>query len=220
MPENGPGQYTENRRHMVEEQIKQRGVADEKVLRAMSKVERHLFVAEEMRKEAYADYPLPIGSGQTISQPYIVAYMTEAVCLKQGARVLEIGTGSGYQSAVLAEIAEEVFSIETVKKLANRAREDLIERGYKNIKIKHDDGYKGWKDKAPFDAIVVTAAPIGVPEALKKQLKVGGRMIIPVGGFLQQLCLVTRTEKGFKEKTLMPVRFVPMVKEESERAKK
>ena len=216
MPENRPGQYDENRRRMVEKQIRQRGVANEKVLRAMSKVERHLFVAEEMKKEAYADYPLPIGSGQTISQPYIVAYMTEAVCLEERDRVLEIGTGSGYQSAVLAEIAKEVFSIETVKKLADRAREDLKERGYKNIKIKHDDGYKGWEDAAPFDAIVVTAAPTEVPEELKKQLKVGGRMIIPVGDISQQLRLIVRIEKGFEEQMLLPVRFVPMVKRKEE----
>ncbi|MBU1784811.1 MAG: protein-L-isoaspartate(D-aspartate) O-methyltransferase [Candidatus Omnitrophica bacterium] len=198
---------------MVEEQIKRRGITDEKVLKAMSKVERHLFVSDEMKGEAYEDHPLPIGSEQTISQPYIVAYMTEAVRLMPEDRVLEIGTGSGYQSAVLAEIVKEVFSVEIIKGLADRAREGLKEMGYTNIEIKHGDGYSGWPENAPFDAIVVTAAPREIPEQLKEQLKVGGRMIIPVGDLFQQLYLITRTEHGFEEKTLLPVRFVPMVEE-------
>ncbi|MBU0570570.1 MAG: protein-L-isoaspartate(D-aspartate) O-methyltransferase [Candidatus Omnitrophica bacterium] len=198
---------------MVEEQIKRRGITDEKVLKAMSKVERHLFVSDEMKGEAYEDHPLPIGSEQTISQPYIVAYMTEAVRLMPEDRVLEIGTGSGYQSAVLVETVKEVFSVEIIKGLADRAREGLKEMGYTNIEIKHGDGYSGWPENAPFDAIVVTAAPREIPEQLKEQLKVGGRMIIPVGDLFQQLYLITRTEHGFEEKTLLPVRFVPMVEE-------
>jgi len=212
-PENGHDQYTDKRANMVEEQIKRRGITDEKVLKAMSKVERHLFVSDEMKGEAYEDHPLPIGSEQTISQPYIVAYMTEAVRLMPEDRVLEIGTGSGYQSAVLVETVKEVFSVEIIKGLADRAREGLKEMGYTNIEIKHGDGYSGWPENAPFDAIVVTAAPREIPEQLKEQLKVGGRMIIPVGDLFQQLYLITRTEHGFEEKTLLPVRFVPMVEE-------
>jgi len=200
------------RQQMVEEQIAARGVIDPAVLNAMQKVERHLFVPAALQVVAYADEPLPIGHGQTISQPYIVAYMTEALQLKSGDRVLEIGTGSGYQAAVLAEIAKEVYTIELSKPLADTARDRLASLGYKNIEVACGDGYKGWPEKAPFDAIMVTAAPPEIPEELAKQLKAGGRMIVPVGSFFQELYLVTRTETGFETKPLLPVRFVPMVR--------
>lgn len=206
--------YEERRKDMVEKQIRRRGVTDKKVLDAMSKVKRHLFVSAYMKELAYADRPLSIGYGQTISQPYIVAYMTGAARLKPDDRVLEIGTGSGYQAAVLAEIVKEVYSIEILKPLADSAREKLESLGYNNIKIKHGDGYKGWPEYAPFDIIIVTAAPKEVPEILVEQLKVGGRMIIPIGSVYQELYLITRTEEGYDKEELLSVIFVPMVKEE------
>lgn len=200
------------RQRMVDEQIAARGVTDPRVLAAMAKVERHLFVPPALRKIAYADEPLPIGHGQTISQPYIVAYMTEALRLGSEDRVLEIGAGSGYQAAILAELAREVYTIELVEPLAEAAREKLASLGYGNIRVICGDGYKGLPEEAPFDAIMVTAAPPEIPTELASQLKTGGRMVVPVGSFFQELYLITRTEDGFESKPLLPVRFVPMVR--------
>ena len=202
--------FEKKRREMVERQIMSRGVKDQLVLHAMRKVERHLFVPKELQKLAYNDEPLPIGHGQTISQPYIVAYMTEALCLKGDEKVLEIGTGSGYQAAILAEIVDEVFTIEIVEPLSNSADKLLRNLGIKNVHCLYGDGYNGWPEEAPFDAIIVTAAPPRMPEKLIQQLRVGGRMIIPVGTWFQELILLTKTETGDTRKKLIPVRFVPM----------
>jgi len=199
------------RERMVESQIKARGLKDERVLQALLKVPRHLFVPEEMRSFAYGDEPLPIGEGQTISQPYIVAYMTEMLELKGEERILEVGTGSGYQTAILAEIVKEVYTVEVVESLSLKAQEILRGIGYSNIYFKIGDGTLGWKEYAPFDSIMVTAAPAEVPRTLEEQLKVSGRMIIPVGFEFQELVLVTREKKGFKKKKLLPVRFVPLI---------
>lgn len=196
---------------MVESQIEARGVKDEKILETMRKVPRHIFVSKDMKPYAYNDEPLPIGEGQTISQPYIVAYMTEVLQLKGGEKVLEVGTGSGYQAAILAEIVREVFTIEVIGALSLRAQEVLKELGYKNIYFKIGDGSLGWKDNAPYDAILVTAAPDRVPKALQEQLHISGRMIIPVGTAFQELALVIREKKKFKKKKLLPVRFVPLI---------
>ncbi len=205
--------YLVRQREMIETQIISRGVSDKKVLAAMLKVKRHLFVPFLARAMSYDDFPLSIGHGQTISQPYIVAYMTEAAGLNPGDRVLEIGTGSGYQAAVLAEIAREVYTIEIIEPLAREAQQRLKELGYQNISVRHGDGYQGWPEKSPFDVIVVTAAPEEIPRELVNQLRVGGRMVVPIGSFFQELYLVTRTESGFEKKSLLPVRFVPMVHE-------
>lgn len=202
---------TVKRQWMVDAQIKGRDVTDKAVLAAMAKVERHLFVPSALKAAAYEDMPLPIGQGQTISQPYIVAYMTAAAQLQPEDRVLEIGTGSGYQAAILAEIVKEVYTIEIVAPLADKSRALLAELGYKNVEVKCGDGYKGWPDKAPFDAIIVTAAPAEIPMELAEQLQVGGRMVVPVGSFFQELYLITRTDAGFEKRALLPVRFVPMV---------
>ena len=209
--------YAQAREVMVQSQIVRRGVKDPLTVAAMKAVPRHRFVPESLRGQAYADHPLPIGLDQTISQPYIVAYMTEALALEGGEKVLEIGTGSGYQAAVLAEIADSVFSIEILKPLSDRASEQLSALGYKNVYVRCGDGYQGWPDHAPFDAIIVTAAPDHIPRPLKDQLKIGGRLIIPVGARYQELLRITRTEKGFEEKRLLPVRFVPMTGEAQER---
>ena len=203
--------FSSLREKMVEVQIAGRGIKNAKVLDAMGKVPRHFFVPEELRDSAYADGPLPIGAGQTISQPYIVAYMTEILELSGAERVLEVGTGSGYQTAVLAEIVKDVFTIEVVATLSQRAQDVLKSLGYINIQFKIGDGTRGWKDFAPYDAIIVTAAPGSVPKVLQEQLQVGGRMIIPVGVDYQELVLVRREEKTFKETRLLPVRFVPLV---------
>ena len=200
------------RRRMVDFQIRARGVRDPLVLAAMAKVPRHLFVPEGLRVHAYADEPLPIGDGQTISQPYIVAYMTEALGLKGGERVLEIGTGSGYQTAVLAEIAGEVWTVEIVGTLAARSRSILDGLGYLNIRYRIGDGSEGWPESAPFDAIIVTAAAPRMPPALEGQLAIGGRMIVPVGTDIQELILVHRGEAGIDREKLLGVRFVPLVK--------
>jgi protein-L-isoaspartate(D-aspartate) O-methyltransferase len=210
-------EYSFERRKMVSQQIIRRGVSDKKVLDAMRKVHRHEFVPEDMKPRAYEDNPLPIGEDQTISQPYIVAVMTELLGLKGGEKVLEIGTGSGYQAAVLAEIADEVYTIEIIESLAKSADERLKRLGYNNITVKYGDGYKGWKEHAPFDAVIVTAAPDHIPQPLVDQLKVGGRMVIPVGKFYQELKLLTKTEDGIKEKNMLPVRFVPMTGEAEEK---
>jgi protein-L-isoaspartate(D-aspartate) O-methyltransferase len=179
----------------------------------MRSVPRHLFVPDEQRAGAYADHPLPIGSGQTISQPYIVAFMTEQLALKGGEKVLEIGTGSGYQAAVLAALAGKVYSIEIRKELADEARERLKRLGVANAEIRAGDGYQGWPSEAPFDAIIVTAAPERVPPPLLEQLARGGRMVIPVGGFYQELKVIERTPAGFQERSVLPVRFVPFIRE-------
>lgn len=201
------------RKRMVEDQIVARGVSDATVIRAMKKVPRHEFVPENFQNQAYRDHPLPIGHEQTISQPYIVAFMTEKLNLKGGEKVLEIGTGSGYQAAVLAEIAKEVYTIEIVEALANRAARTLKEQGYDNVHVRAGDGYQGWPEHAPFDAIMVTAAPDHVPQPLIEQLKKGGRMIIPVGSMFQELRLIEKTEEGVIERDILPVRFVPMTGE-------
>ncbi len=203
--------FDAKRQEMIRHQIKNRGITDGKVLEAMEKVKRHLFVPDALRGMAYEDRPLPIGHNQTISQPYIVAYMTQAVRLSPDDRVLEIGTGSGYQAAILAEIVKEVYTIEIIKPLADSASSRLLGMGYQNVKVKWGDGYKGWVEHAPFDTIIVTAAPSEIPENLIDQLKIGGRMVIPIGTFFQELYLITRTESGFDKKPILPVRFVPMV---------
>jgi len=205
------------RKQMIEEQVVKRGVRNPQVLRALEKVERPLFVPDSLREEAYTDGPLPIGYGQTISQPYIVAFMTEALKVDSGDKVLEVGTGSGYQAAILAEIVKEVYTIEILGPLAESAQERLKRLGYQNIFVKHGDGYKGWSEYAPFDAIIVTAAPNEIPEELLKQLKAGGRMVIPIGSFYQELYRITKTEKGILEEKLLPVRFVPMIKDKEDK---
>jgi len=209
--------YTKLRTLMVDSQIMRRGVMDSAVLSAMRTVPRHRFVPEKYRHAAYADEPLPIGQGQTISQPYIVAYMTEALELQPGDRVLEIGTGSGYQAAVLAEIVDSVFTIEIIQPLAARAESTLTELGYTNVFVRCGDGYRGWPEHAPFDAIIVTAAPDHVPQPLVDQLALGGRLIIPVGEFYQELLVVRRTEQGVIMDTTLAVRFVPMTGEAQRR---
>jgi len=204
--------YSEKMEKMINEQIVARGVKNSNVINAMRKVERHLFVPDNMKARAYDDGPLPIGYNQTISQPYIVAFMTEALDLEPQDKVLEIGTGSGYQAAVLAEIAKEVYTIEIIEPLAQEAEKRLKDLGYKNIQVKCADGYKGWPENAPFDKIIVTAAPDEIPEELIRQLKVNGKMVIPIGSFFQELYLIIKTKKGFTKKPLLPVRFVPMIK--------
>lgn len=201
---------------MVSEQIEARGVRDPAVLRAMRKVPRHRFVPASQSASAYADRPLPIGHQQTISQPYIVAFMSELANVKAGDTVLEVGTGSGYQAAVLAEMGVQVYSIEIVEPLAKRARETLQALGYR-VTVRHGDGYAGWPEHAPFDAILVTAAPPKIPPPLREQLKVGGRLVIPVGKYFQSLVRVTRTKDGYRREEVLPVRFVPMTGEVQKR---
>jgi len=203
---------------MVQQQIQRRGVIDPRVLEAMRRVPRHRFVPEEMAPYAYEDEPLPIGHGQTISQPYIVAYMTEALRLTGGERVLEIGTGSGYQAAILAELAADVYTIEIVKPLAEEAKSILEKLNYKNIHFLCGDGYGGWPSAAPFDAIMVTAAPADVPMPLFDQLREGGRLVLPVGELWQELVLITKKDGKMDRRSLIPVRFVPMTGE-AERSK-
>ncbi|MGH9310017.1 MAG: protein-L-isoaspartate(D-aspartate) O-methyltransferase [Vicinamibacterales bacterium] len=202
--------WTAERARMVEQQIRARGIDDAAVLDAMRRVPRHLFVPEDERGAAYDDSPLSIGHGQTISQPYIVAFMTDALELGREHRVLEIGTGSGYQAAVLGELAKEVFTIEIVEPLATRARDTLKTLGYRNIHVRAGNGYAGWPEEAPFDRIMVTAAPEEVPPALVEQLKIGGLMAIPVGSFAQTLRIMRRTPEGMTTIRTLPVRFVPM----------
>jgi len=199
------------RERMVRDQIEARGVTDARTLAAMRKVERHRFVPPEAAALAYADHPLEIGDGQTISQPYIVAVMSEAIGLRGGEKVLEVGTGSGYQAAVLAEMGARVYTMEIVPTLARRARETLARLGYRSIEVREGNGWAGWPEEAPFDAIVVTAAPPTIPEALKAQLRDGGRLVIPVGDDVQELRLVTRRGATFEDKRLLMVRFVPLV---------
>jgi protein-L-isoaspartate(D-aspartate) O-methyltransferase len=206
----GADELARAREDMVATQIAARGVRDEKTLAAMRSVPRHEFVPTASRREAYDDHPVPIGHGQTISQPYIVAFMTEALSLRGGERVLEVGTGSGYQAAVLARIAAHVFSIEIVAPLAVESAERLRRLGYDNVRVRAGDGYQGWPEEAPFDAIIVTAAAPRIPEPLKQQLREGGRLIVPVGEDWQELVLVTRRGERFEERRVLPVRFVPM----------
>lgn len=199
---------------MLDRQLRGRGITDPRTLRAMASVAREKFVPPELRARAYDDRPLPIGYGQTISQPYIVALMTEQIQPKPGQRVLEIGTGSGYQAAVLSELVAEVYSIEIVRPLAQRAEGLLRELGYKNVHVKAGDGYKGWPEHAPFDAIIVTAAPDHVPQPLIEQLREGGRMIIPVGeAGAQNLYLLEKRDGRVKQTAVIPVKFVPFTRD-------
>jgi protein-L-isoaspartate(D-aspartate) O-methyltransferase len=203
---------------MVESQIESRGVTDPAVLNAMSKTPRWKFVPEDLKHRAFEDNPLPIGYGQTISQPYIVAYMTEALLLKPDDRVLEIGTGSGYQAAVLAEIANEVYTVEIIPELGENAADTLSELGYENVHVKIGDGYEGWTEHAPFDAIIVTCAPDHIPQPLLDQLADGGRLVIPVGGtYPQELQRITRVGDEYETEFLTSVLFVPMTGEAEEK---
>ena len=200
------------RLRMVEEQIVSRGIKDPRVIAAMKKVPRHLFVEEALQSQAYSDHPLPIGEKQTISQPYMVALMTEALQLKEKEKVLEIGAGSGYQTAVLAELAEKVFSIERIRSLAIKARQLLYELGYFNVEIKIFDGTHGWMEEAPFDAIIVTAGAPNIPQPLLDQLAIDGRLVIPVGdAYAQDLMRVTKTKEGIKKEDLGGCRFVKLI---------
>jgi len=197
---------------MVSEQLVSKGINDKRVLAAMLKVPRHLFVEEGLWHQAYGDFPLPIGEGQTISQPYIVALMTEALHLTGGERVLEIGTGSGYQTAILAELTNYVFSIERINTIAARARKVLDALGYAHVLIRIGDGTRGWAEEAPFAAIIVTAGAPKIPASLVEQLAVGGRLVIPVGDeFSQNLLSVVKKEKGYREENLGGVRFVKLI---------
>lgn len=197
---------------MVRKQITARGIKDERVLAAIGKVPRHKFVPKSQVRHAYEDYPLPIGYGQTISQPYIVALMTELLQLSPKDKVLEIGTGSGYQAAVLAEIVDSVFSVEIIRKLGESARQRMKNLGYKNVAVKVADGYYGWREHAPYDAIIVTAAAEYIPPPLLEQLKEGGRMVIPIGPvfFVQNLVLVEKKRGRITTRNIIPVRFVPL----------
>lgn len=209
-PQTAAPTWTAARMQMVDEQIAARDIKSPRVLEAMRRVPRHEFVPEAMRGSAYIDSPLPIGHDQTISQPFIVAYMTDALELDATHRVLEIGTGSGYQAAMLGELAKEVYTIEIVAPLADRARQTLSKLGYKNVHVRTGNGYLGWPEQAPFDRVMVTAAPDEVPPALIEQLKVGGLMAIPVGVGVQELRILRRTATGLETLRTLPVRFVPM----------
>ena len=201
------------RDQMVQEQIMARGVTDPRVLHVMRTIPRHQFVLESDVEEAYEDHPLSIGFGQTISQPYIVAFMTEALNLQPHERVLEIGAGSGYQAAVLSQLAKKVFSIEIVESLADRAKKTLNNLGINTVIIRTGDGYQGWFNEAPFDAIMLTAAPEHIPQPLLDQLVIGGRLILPLGKMVQRLILMKRTQEVWKKDELFPVAFVPMTGE-------
>lgn len=204
--------YIDNQNKMIQNQIELRGIEDKRVIKAIKTVDRALFVPDDLHNLAYEDSPLPIGYNQTISQPFIVAFMTEAAKLKQGAKVLEIGTGSGYQAAILSKLCNEVYSVEIVRPLGEEAARKLKSLNYHNVHVRIGDGYQGWKEAAPFDAIIVTAAPEELPQTLIDQLKEGGRLIIPVGTGSQELMRITKTKTGIKKENLLPVRFVPMIK--------
>jgi protein-L-isoaspartate(D-aspartate) O-methyltransferase len=210
MPADTEERLLQLREWMVREQLYARNIRDDRVLDAMRKVARHKFVPEDLILSAYEDNPLPILSGQTISQPYIVGFMTQALDLRGGERVLEIGTGSGYQAAILAELAFEVYTIEILPELAAKAEKTLNELGYQNIRKRCGDGYLGWPEAAPFDRIIVTAAPDHIPQPLIDQLKPGGKMIIPVGRLDQELVLLEKNDRGVSRRSTIPVRFVPM----------
>jgi protein-L-isoaspartate(D-aspartate) O-methyltransferase len=203
---------TEPRDEMVRAQIQARGVHDPRVLEAMRTVKRHLFVPVESSEDAYEDFPLPIGEGQTISQPYIVALMSELLDTRPTDRMLEIGTGSGYQSAVLSRLVADVYSIEIVKALSERAGEELEAQGYDNVHLRVGDGYNGWPEYAPYDGIIVTAAPPEIPQTLIDQLAEGGRMVVPVGTNYQELLLIEKNDGQTSKRVITAVRFVPMVK--------
>jgi protein-L-isoaspartate(D-aspartate) O-methyltransferase len=209
-----PDEYREARQAMVTLQLQARGISDARVLAAMAGVPRHRFVAPDLAPLAYGDHPLPIGEGQTISQPYIVALMTEWAEMKPGNKVLEVGTGSGYQAAVLSEITDRVFTIELLPNLAREAAARLQELGYTRVRVRSGDGYQGWPEEAPFDAILVTAAAPRVPPALAEQLKEGGRLVIPLGepGRAQDLVRLRKVQGKLKEEERLPVRFVPLVR--------
>ena len=205
--------YDVSRKQMVESQIVSREVKDQRVLDAMLKVPRHAFVSPELQDSAYSDQPLQIGEGQTISQPYMVALMTELLCLKGHEKALEIGTGSGYQTAVLAELAGEVYTVEIVENLARRSRDLLEDQGYRNIHFKIGDGYYGWEEHAPYDVIIVTCGPNSVPQPLVDQLSEGGRLVIPVGSFYQVLTILEKVKGKLKKHESISCRFVPMTGE-------
>lgn len=205
-------EWKKEAKNMVMRQLISRGISDENVLRVMQNTPRHLFIPKNMIREAWNDGPLPIGEGQTISQPYIVAIMTELLELKGHEKVLEIGTGSGYQAAVLAQLVDTCYTIELVKILADSAAARLKRLGFTNIIAKCDDGYQGWPEHAPFDCIIITAAPPEIPPMLVEQLKPEGKIVVPVGKIYQELMVVTRTKKGIKKESIIPVRFVPMIK--------
>lgn len=211
--------FSFHRQSMVEDQIVRRGVRDPGVVRAMTEVPRHSFVPDHLQDRAYVDGPLAIGSGQTISQPYIVALMTELLELDGDERVLEIGTGSGYQAAVLSRLVSMVYSIEIREELGQKAQDTLDKLGYNNIQLRIGDGYQGWPEAAPFDGIMVTAAPGTVPQPLIDQLKEGGKLVIPVGDFFQDLLVLTKTPEGIERREIIPVRFVPMIGEVEEQKK-
>jgi protein-L-isoaspartate(D-aspartate) O-methyltransferase len=212
MERDGQDLLATERARMVEEQVRARGIREPRVLAAMTRVPRHEFVPMAYQHLSYADRPLPIGFNQTISQPYIVGYMTEAAQVDSADRVLEIGTGSGYQAAILAELAGEVYTIELIPELADRAGSVLRRLGYTRVHTRTGDGYAGWKEQAPFDAILVTAAPDHVPPALVEQLAVNGRMIIPVGRGEQEMRVITKTPAGVTQEATLPVQFVPLVR--------
>ena len=215
-PQHGTRDWSAERRRMVDEQLRARDIRSARVLDAMLTVPRHLFVPEPERAEAYSDSPLPIGHDQTISQPYIVAFMTQALDVAPEHRVLEVGTGSGYQAAVLGALAKDVYTIEIVPALAERARDTLSALGYRNIQVRTGNGYLGWPEHAPYDRIMVTAAPDEVPPALLQQLKIGGLMAIPVGTVTQELRILRRTVTGTETLRTLPVRFVPMTNKPKE----
>lgn len=214
--ESGDNRLASGRDRMLR-QLLAHGIRDERVLAAMARVRRHMYVPEKyrFRHDVYGDHPSPIGFGQTISQPYIVAYMTERLDPRPGDRILEIGTGSGYQAAVLAELGAEVYSIEIIPELAEHARKALSGEGYGNVRVLTGDGYKGWPEESPFDAIIVTCAPEDIPPALVAQLKEGGRMILPLGSGFQRLVIARKKGSGLEVEDDLPVRFVPMVHSEN-----
>jgi protein-L-isoaspartate(D-aspartate) O-methyltransferase len=206
--------YAEQRRRMVEHQLESRDITDARVLRAMQKVPRHLFVPERVRRFAYADTALPIGEDQTISQPYIVALMTQLARPSANSRALDVGTGSGYQAAILGELCKQVYGIEIVESLAASSKKRLKQLGYENIEVRHGDGYRGWKEHAPFDLIILAAAPDHVPEPLTQQLAVGGRLVMPVGRYFQDLIVIEKQRDGsLKRRNVTSVLFVPMTGE-------
>lgn len=202
--------YGLQRRAMVDEQIRQRGIREREVLKAMEQVPRHLFVPESVRPKAYEDEALPIGPGRAIYQPYVVALMTSLLDLDKGDKVLEVGTGTGYHAAILSRIAREVYSLEIDSTAASQASKRLSGLGYPNVYVRHGDGYQGWPDKGPFDAILLSVAPPRVPKPLIDQLRVGGKMVVPVGGFFQDLLVITKTADGLEKRTVIPVRVAPM----------
>jgi protein-L-isoaspartate(D-aspartate) O-methyltransferase len=206
--------YADQRQQMVHQQVAGRGITDPRVINALLTVPRHRFVPADYVNRAYCDEPLPTSHGQTISQPYIVAFMTNAAAIPANGRVLEIGTGSGYQTAILAQLVDQVYSVEIIESLAQQAQHTLRQLGYQNIHIKHGNGYEGWAEHAPYDAILVTAAPPRIPSALVEQLAMGGKLVVPVGYSSQTLLVITRHLTGLSTEYTIPVRFVPMVGEE------